>query len=107
MRRYLRARRERGIDARFAVVYGSQASGRVHKWSDIDLVVVSPLFDDSREYEDAATLWRIAAEIDSRIEPIPCGERQWQTDNASAIIEIARREGEVIRVEEEQPATRS
>ena len=29
----------------------------------------------------------------SRIEPIPCGLKQWEEDDASAIIEIARRNG--------------
>jgi hypothetical protein len=41
-------------------------------------------------------LWRIAARVDSRIEPIPCGSRQWREDDSSAVIEIARREGEVL-----------
>ena len=42
-------------------------------------------------------LWRLAGRIDSRIEPIPCGLRQWDEDDASAIIEIARRQGEILR----------
>jgi len=33
---------------------------------------------------------------DSRIEPIAVGERQWREDNSSALIEIARREGQEI-----------
>jgi hypothetical protein len=41
-------------------------------------------------------LWRVAARTDSRIEPIPCGSLQWRDDDSSAIIEIARREGEVL-----------
>ena len=39
---------------------------------------------------------RVAAHTDSRIEPIPVGERQFLTDDSRAIIEIARREGQVI-----------
>ena len=34
-------------------------------------------------------LWHIAARTDSRIEPIAVGERQYETDDSSAIIEIA------------------
>jgi len=45
-------------------------------------------------------LWRIAARTDSRIEPIPVGERQYQEDDSSAIIEIARREGQMILLAE-------
>lgn len=53
---------------------------------------------EERTREDINTLWRLAAQKDSRIEPIPCGERQWLEDDVSAIIEIARREGEAITI---------
>lgn len=33
------------------------------------------------------------ARTDSRIEPIPCGARQWEEGDSKAIIEVARREG--------------
>jgi len=46
--------------------------------------------------DDLSFPWRVAARTDSRIEPIPCGVRQWIEDQSSAIIEIARREGEVV-----------
>jgi len=38
----------------------------------------------------------LTAKSNSRIEPIPCGERQWEEDSSSAIVEIARREGETV-----------
>jgi predicted nucleotidyltransferase len=94
VRSYLVAVREAGIDARFGVVFGSQVTGRTHRWSDIDLLVVAPQFDDLRDRELVHRLWHIAARIDNRIEPIPCGLRQWAEDDSSAIIEVARRQGE-------------
>jgi hypothetical protein len=36
---------------------------------------------------------------DSRIEPIPCGERQRLEDDESVMIEVARREGRRIALE--------
>ncbi len=75
------------------IIFGSHASGHPGKWSDIDLVVVSPMFDGLFSRETVNRLWRVAARTDSRIEPIPCGERQWAEDNTTPIIEIARREG--------------
>jgi hypothetical protein len=39
---------------------------------------------------------RNAARTDSRIEPVPVGQRQYEEDDSSAILEIARREGFVI-----------
>jgi hypothetical protein len=70
------------------------------------VVVVSPQFDGAIRRSDVDLLWRQAARTDSRIEPVACGERQWVEDDSSAIIEIARREGERIDVEEvELPRT--
>ena len=97
---YLKAVQKEGIAVRFGIVFGSHASGRSDPWSDIDVLVVSPLFDAPRNRRDVDLLWRLAARSDSRIEPIPCGERQWNEDSSSAIVEIARREGETIRLDE-------
>ncbi len=98
VRKYLRALRDQGVAVKFGIVFGSQAIGKADTLSDIDLLVVSPRFDDERSREDINMLWRLAARIDNRIEPIPCGERQWLEDDSSAIIEIARREGEEITI---------
>ena len=70
--------------------------GQAREWSDIDLIVVSPRFDDIEGRSFINLLWRIAARVDSRIEPLACGSRQWREDDSSAILEIARREGEVL-----------
>ena len=97
IRRYIEVlRHEHALDVRHAVLFGSFARGQADEWSDIDVVVVAPRFDAAYSREDVTLLWRVAARTDSRIEPIPCGERQWVEDDTSAIIEIARREGQVI-----------
>ena len=100
VRNYLKAVQGEGIDVRFGIVFGSHATGRSDPWSDIDLLVVSPLFDAPRNRRHIDLLWRLAARSDSRIEPIPCGKRQWDEDSSSAIVEIARREGETISLAE-------
>jgi predicted nucleotidyltransferase len=96
VRNYLKNVQKEGIVVRFGVVFGSQVTGQADRWSDIDLLVVSPRFDGSRDRRDIDLMWRLAARTDSRIEPIPCGERQWKEDVSSAVVEIARREGETI-----------
>ncbi len=100
IRRYLQVVSEQGIPVRYGIVFGSQVTGRADVWSDIDLLVVSPKFDGKRKRDDINLLWRIAARTDSRIEPIPVGERQYQEDDSSAIIEIARREGQRVSLVE-------
>jgi len=100
VKRYLLALQNRGLTVQFGVVFGSQAKGNAELWSDIDLIVVSPRFDNLISRQDVDLLWHVAARTDNRIEPIPCGERQWQEDDSSAIIEIARREGNLITLKE-------
>ena len=96
VRNYLKKVQKEGIVIRFGVVFGSQVTGQADHLSDIDLLVVSPRFDGSRDRRDIDLMWRLAARTHSRIEPIPCGERQWKEDVSSAVVEIARREGETI-----------
>jgi len=99
---YLNSLQREGIVVRFGIVFGSQATDKTDQWSDIDLLVVSPQFDGPRNRRDVDLLWLLAAKSDSRIEPIPCGERQWDEDDTSAIVEIARREGEPISLFEKE-----
>ncbi len=96
IQRYLRAVAADGIYVRFGMVFGSWAANKADEWSDIALVVVSPRFDGTITNEDVDRLWQISARVDSRIEPVPCGERQWNEDDSSAILEIARRHGEQV-----------
>ncbi len=101
VRNYLRALVDKGIQKPYGVIYGSHATGRTHEWSDIDLIVVSNHFDPMHTRQDRDMLWIVAGRIDNRIEPIPCGAKQWEDDDSSAIIEIARREGQVIKLTED------
>lgn len=101
VRRYLRALNERGIPAKTGVLFGSWARGHAEEWSDIDLIVLSSAFDGDADREALVNqLWRVAARTDSRIEPIACGEHQWVEDRTSALIEIARREGVPVTLDE-------
>jgi predicted nucleotidyltransferase len=95
---YLNTLQQHGVAVRFGVVFGSQITGQIDAWSDIDVLVVSPRFDAPYDGRAVDLLWRLSARVDSRIEPIPCGERQWEEDDASSIVEIARRHGERILV---------
>ena len=105
VRGYLEKLRQAGLEPRFGVLFGSNVTGNADEWSDIDLVVVSPRFDSMTSQKLVNTLWHIAARTDARIEPIPCGEKQWEEDDGTPILEVARREG--IKIEEPCPPTTS
>lgn len=96
VRKYLRTLEESGLPVRFGVVFGSSALGTAGEASDIDLLVVSPRFDAPRKREDVNLMWRAAARVDSRIEPIACGEIEYAVDDGTPIYEVARRQGQRI-----------
>ena len=95
---YLAAVRRSGIRVSQAVLFGSYARGDARPDSDVDTlrVVIAPEFDGPYDKSRIDLLWALRAQTDSRIEPIAVGERQWREDDANAIIEIARREGQAI-----------
>lgn len=95
VKRYLGSLPAFGIHAGRAVLFGSFARGAAQEYSDIDLVVIAPEFDGVRDIEMVKNLWR-ATVADDRIEPIPCGELEWESGNGRPILEIARREGVMI-----------
>ncbi len=105
IRRYLTALPAVGIHASKAVLFGSFTKGRADQDSDIDLIVIAPEFDGPRDIEMIKDLWHATLSADDRIEPIPCGEREWESGDGRPIIEIARREGVVIEAEDKGPAT--
>ena len=98
VREYLHNLAQQGIVPSAGILFGSQSRGETNAWSDIDLLVIAPVFDGTFSRDLVNQLWRVAARTDSRIEPIPCGERQWEEDIATPIIEIARREGVQVTV---------
>lgn len=93
---YLVAVRQGGLQARRAILFGSYVRGDAHADSDIDVLIIAPEFDAPYDRTWVDLLWTLRATTDNRIEPLPVGERQWQEDDASMIIEIARREGQSI-----------
>ena len=94
VRQYLQAVRQAGIQASFAVLYGSRARGTATADSDIDLVVIAPEFDPHPSRAMLETLWQLRANTDHRIEPVPCGEAEWAAPlTGRVVIEVAHREG--------------
>jgi predicted nucleotidyltransferase len=98
VRRYLVRLDEAGIPAVSGIIFGSAAHGSMNANSDIDVIVLSPSFDGGKDQRQLDLLWRIRRHVDSRIEPIAIGLREYEEDNDSPIMEIARREGVPVRL---------
>jgi len=96
IQKYMKVLPDYGINTLKTVLYGSFMRGDANEWSDIDLVIIAPEFDGDKDREQIKDMWRATLKADNRIEPIPCGVKEWEEDDSRPIIDIARREGIVI-----------
>ena len=89
---YLKALKQEGIPVEKAYLYGSHARRQANESSDIDVMLVSGVFDTNDDYI-LSRPWLFTSEIDYRIEPLAIGSKRFHTDDVSPVIEIVRREG--------------
>lgn len=92
IRAYLNVLKQEGIVIEKAFLYGSYARDEASESSDIDLLLVSSLFDTDDDYV-LSKPWVYTTKVDHRIEPLAVGLKRFQTDNVSPILELVRQEG--------------
>ena len=63
-----------------AYIFGSYASGKADKWSDIDIAIVSPQIGNDR-FEERIRLTEVAISVDDRIEPLPFNQDTFSDDD--------------------------
>ena len=80
---YLLVLREHHIPIKKAVLFGSYASGKYQKWSDIDIALVSDIFHGDR-IEDKNKIRSITLSVSSAIEVIPFSPQDFTCDNPFA-----------------------
>ena len=56
--RYMTALRENNVPIRHAILFGSYAQGKYKEWSDIDIALVSDIFEGKR-FEDRGKIRKI------------------------------------------------
>jgi len=70
-------------------LFGSYATGKANKWSDIDVAIISDkLKKDWNKNEDA--LWKYTIGVDSRIEPIGFTVKDFENINDPMVYEIRK-----------------
>ena len=90
------ALRKESIWADMIILFGSQAKGNPQKESDIDIAVISRNFGKNKLYE-GATLDRVAAKIDTRIEALPFSLKEYRDPrNISPILHEIKAHGVCI-----------
>ncbi len=92
VKEYLNELSAKGILITKAFIYGSQANGNAKPDSDIDLMLISPLFDNETD-KYMPVIWLSKVRTNNRIEPIAVGEKRFIDDDFTPLIEIVRQEG--------------
>ncbi|OGL45540.1 MAG: hypothetical protein A2149_06810 [Candidatus Schekmanbacteria bacterium RBG_16_38_11] len=82
----------KGIHIEKVILYGSFASNRAHKDSDIDIAIISSDFGKDR-YEEGKKLLQIAWRVDPRLAPIPISLESYKKDTWIPLIYEIREKG--------------
>ncbi len=70
LKKYIEKLEENRIPIRQAVLFGSHAAGGSHEWSDIDIALVSEVFEGVR-IKDRRKIRKITLDISTDLSPLP------------------------------------
>ena len=96
IKRYIQNLNTSGIHINKVFLYGSYARNEATDESDIDVLLISDVFDTTDD-RILAKPWSLSLRVDHRIEPYPVGTKQFLSDDVSPLIEIVKQEGIEIK----------
>ena len=97
VKNYLNTLKQAGIPVEMAFLYGSYARNEATEDSDIDLLLISSVFDTNDDYI-LSSPWLYITQVDHRIEPYSVGLKKFESDDVSPLLQIVRKEGIRIAV---------
>jgi len=77
LKKYIEKLEENRIPIRQAVLFGSYAAGGYHEWSDIDIALVSDVFEGIR-IKDRSKIRKITLAISTDLSPLPFRQKNLQ-----------------------------
>jgi len=93
IKKYISELKKNGLEISKVFLYGSHAYGKPNKDSDIDLVIISPQFDNSDREKYSAILWLATEVVDYLIEPIGVGEKFFNSNEFSPLLDLVKAKG--------------
>ena len=79
IRKFAKRLKQEGISVDRVILYGSYATGKVRRDSDIDVAIVSKDFGKDR-VKEGMTLYRIAGKVNVQLEPVPISIEAYEND---------------------------
>ena len=80
---YLTVLKKNNIPIKEAILFGSYATGKYQKWSDIDIALVSNIFEGNR-ISDKDKIRAVTLSVSSELEVIPFSPKDFTPDNPFA-----------------------
>ena len=97
LQKYIAILKKNGINIQKAFLFGSYARNEQRPDSDIDIMLVSEIYD-SYDIKVKAKAWLYRKEVDLRIEPFTIGYNKFYSDNDSALVSAVKKEGIEIAI---------
>ncbi|OFX42335.1 MAG: hypothetical protein A2046_04055 [Bacteroidetes bacterium GWA2_30_7] len=92
LRKYCNLLSISGIPVEKAFLYGSYLHDTANSESDIDVMIISKVFDKNDDLLKAKA-WRLTEKIDLKIEPYTVGLQKFLTDDVSPLLQLVKQEG--------------
>ncbi len=93
---YINELKNNGIEITAAYLYGSHTTNQATVESDIDILLVSPQFENQDEESILAKIWFSKIRTENRIEPILINSNRFERDDYSPIIALVKEQGILI-----------
>lgn len=91
-----RLSKEEKLPIKKVIIFGSHAKGKTHKWSDIDICILSPRFQDSLKAMEFLLIKREKEEVMAGLEPVGFTEEDFKT--GSSLIEEIKKTGVALQL---------
>lgn len=92
LKKYIEILRTEGISVSKAFLYGSYSDNSASEDSDIDVLLVSDGFEESND-RLVGKVWRLTSKVNSRIEPILIGTKNYENSETSPLITKVKQSG--------------
>ena len=89
VRNYAKKLREKNYPFQTIYLFGSYAQNKSHKWSDIDVAVVSDKLKRNKD-KNKFLLWDLRMDVDTRIEPHGFTVKDFQDNSDPMVYEIKK-----------------
>lgn len=97
IKKFVNALKKEGVHIDRVILYGSRVRGKPRPESDIDVAVVSNDFGKDR-IKEGMFLFRMAGDIDARIEPVPLSVEAYEKDTWVPLIYEIRKKGYALKI---------